>query len=314
MTRNEKKDTHSEIIPTNHNDPAVEMMDSYVDIQHILIDNTRELIFQAPMDGYMHVVLINQGGRALYFLEDRSYFVRSGENIIQPVSKGMKVEWKSVSELITAILLFSPKDPVSQLLEQIGLTPQDPIEPIASPNSTQLSSIAQRLHSLAHTSDPFSPLRMQILALEALLCQLKEHYAGQIEQPSVNGKNYHEKVQEVKRIIEQDLSKNYTISDLAKEVGTNEQYIKKYFKQYFGKTVMNYVTGAKMEYAKRLIMTGEYRIADVAQMVGYKHSTHFTTAFKKYFGFVPNSLRYSFWGACLSLVESHTELISSLCL
>src|SRR5690606_500427 len=116
MTRNEKKDTHSEIIPTNHNDPAVEMMDSYVDIQHLLIDDTRELIFQAPMDEYMHVVLINQGSGALYCLDDRSYVISSGENIIQPVSKGVQVEWKSFSELITAIPLFSPKDPVSQLL------------------------------------------------------------------------------------------------------------------------------------------------------------------------------------------------------
>lgn len=92
-------------------------------------------------------------------------------------------------------------------------------------------------------------------------------------------------------IIEYDLSKNYTISELAKEVGTNEQYIKKYFKQYFGKTVMNYATNIKMEHAKKLILTGEYRIADVARMIGYKHPSHFTTAFKKYFGFTPNSLR-----------------------
>src|SRR5690606_41897539 len=34
--------------------------------------------------------------------------------------------------------VISPKDPVSQLLEQIGVAPQEPIEPIATRNSTQL--------------------------------------------------------------------------------------------------------------------------------------------------------------------------------
>ena len=49
-----------------------------------------------------------------------------------------------------------------------------------------------------------------------------------------------------------------------------------------------------MEHAKKLILTGDYRISDVARLTGYKHSTHFTTAFKKYFGFIPNSLKYTF--------------------
>lgn len=90
------------------------------------------------------------------------------------------------------------------------------------------------------------------------------------------------------------MAKNYTIHELAKAVGTNEQYLKKYFKQYIGKTVQTYMKEIKMEHAKNLIMTGEHRISDVARMTGYKHSTHFTTAFKKFFGFIPNASRYIF--------------------
>ena len=107
-------------------------------------------------------------------------------------------------------------------------------------------------------------------------------------------KSHYDKIMLAKKIIDTDLSRNYTIHELAKTVGTNEQYLKKYFKQYFGKTVMSYITEAKMEHAKNLIMTGEYRVSDVARMTGYKHSTHFSSAFKKFFGFIPNSLRYTF--------------------
>ena len=57
--------------------------------------------------------------------------------------------------------------------------------------------------------------------------------------------------------------------------------------------MLNYAIEKKMAYAKELILTGNYLVSDVARMTGYKHATHFTTAFKKHFGFIPNSLRYS---------------------
>ncbi|MGH2622399.1 MAG: helix-turn-helix domain-containing protein, partial [Sphingobacterium sp.] len=106
-------------------------------------------------------------------------------------------------------------------------------------------------------------------------------------------KNHYEKIQLVKNLIDADFSQNHTIAELAKKAGTNEQYLKKYFKLCFGKTVMNYITQIKMEQAKKLILERNYRIADIAIMIGYKHATHFTNAFKKHFGIIPNSLRYT---------------------
>src|SRR5690606_12621322 len=119
-------------------------------------------------------------------------------------------------------------------------------------------------------------------------------------------KNHYEKILLAKQIIEEDLSKNHSIPELAKLVGTNVQYLKKYFKLYFGKTVMNYITEKKMEHAKELILTGNHLVSDVARMTGYKHSTHFTTAFKKHFGFIPNSLKYSF------LIHQSVTVLSEL--
>ncbi len=46
-----------------------------------------------------------------------------------------------------------------------------------------------------------------------------------------------------------------------------------------------------MNEARRLLLSGEMNIAEVADTVGYKNPNHFTTAFKKYFGFVPSELK-----------------------
>lgn len=45
----------------------------------------------------------------------------------------------------------------------------------------------------------------------------------------------------------------------------------------------------RMRMAAKLLRTGDYSINHVAEMCGYKHSTHFITTFKKYFQITPYS-------------------------
>ncbi|WAC42279.1 helix-turn-helix domain-containing protein [Pedobacter sp. SL55] len=102
-----------------------------------------------------------------------------------------------------------------------------------------------------------------------------------------------EKMILVKEIIEGNIGAAHSISSLARAAGTNEQYLKKHFKLLFGTTVFGYIVSCKMEKAKKMLLTGEYRITEISEVVGYKHATHFTNAFKKFFGYLPQSLKAS---------------------
>src|SRR5690606_36936688 len=77
---------------------------------------------------------------------------------------------------------------------------------------------------------------------------------------------------------------------LAHAVGTNEATLKKHFKAVYGTTVFGYLTARRMELAKALLLSKELKVAAVAQEVGYKYASHFTTAFRKHFGVLPNKL------------------------
>jgi AraC-like DNA-binding protein len=46
-----------------------------------------------------------------------------------------------------------------------------------------------------------------------------------------------------------------------------------------------------MERSKKMLLNDKIKIAEVAEKLGYSHATHFTSAFKKYFGYLPNKLR-----------------------
>jgi AraC-like DNA-binding protein len=116
------------------------------------------------------------------------------------------------------------------------------------------------------------------------------------------------KMHMAREIIASNLARPCSIIDLAQQVGTNDCYLKKNFKQVFGTTIYGYLQKERMEKSKDLILAGNKKIAEVARIAGYKHASHFTTAFKKYFGYSPNKIRLGFLSffydfASLSLFE-----------
>lgn len=117
-----------------------------------------------------------------------------------------------------------------------------------------------------------------------------------------------EKMYEARDIIMSNLSRPCSLMDLAKQVGTNECYLKKQFKQVFGNTVYGYLHEKRMEKSKELLQEEQSKVSEVAKSIGYKHGSHFAAAFKKYFGFLPNELRL-FFPTLLSFCVDIQELL-----
>lgn len=105
-------------------------------------------------------------------------------------------------------------------------------------------------------------------------------YKGQLKKEEV------ERMHQAEHIILTNLESPCSLIDLAHQVGTNEAYLKKHFKQVFGNTVFGYLQHIKMNKAKDMLADGR-SVAEVAGYMGYKYSVHFTRAFKKYFGYPP---------------------------
>lgn len=127
--------------------------------------------------------------------------------------------------------------------------------------------------------------------IELLLLQFQEYETEVYKQSPVVDQVNLAKMQEAKEIIDTNLERPCSLVDLALKVGTNECYLKKHFKQAFGITVFGYLHQQRMEQSKQLLFNNDVKIAEVAKRSGYKHASHFSTAFKKYFGYLPNQVR-----------------------
>jgi AraC-like DNA-binding protein len=99
------------------------------------------------------------------------------------------------------------------------------------------------------------------------------------------------KMYQVRDIILDNLKHPFSLKELAHLVGTNEFTLKKGFKAIFGTTVFGFLNDLKMEKAQNLLTEQELTITQVAELVGYKNASHFTTAFKKKYGTLPSALK-----------------------
>src|SRR5690606_20005051 len=106
-------------------------------------------------------------------------------------------------------------------------------------NPCAFSSHMKRLYTQAKIIEL---LTLQIAQLE------EERPAASLKQPVV------EKMLVVKEIIEANFNESLSLCQLAREVVTNEQYLKKHFKMVCGCTVYNYILRCRMEKAKELLL------------------------------------------------------------
>lgn len=132
-------------------------------------------------------------------------------------------------------------------------------------------------------------IKSKIIELLAYQLEQYEKLNGVAEKQELKQEDI-DRMYRVRDIILANLDNPCLLIDLAHEVGTNETYLKRYFKQVFNNTVFGYLQTAKMEQAKEMLMQGK-SVALVADKVGYKHPAHFARAFKKHFGYPPNKMK-----------------------
>jgi AraC-like DNA-binding protein len=99
------------------------------------------------------------------------------------------------------------------------------------------------------------------------------------------------KLIEVKRILEENYLNPPTLEQLSRLVGTNENKLKRGFKQQFGHTVYNYVLHYRMQNAAEWLDNKALSLEEIASKAGYTDGAHFSRAFKKVFGVPPGKYR-----------------------
>ncbi len=152
--------------------------------------------------------------------------------------------------------------------------------------STELIRTARKLLAAEHQTI-FGKLHFESLALE-LLAQLLTLEAERTYSRACGPGKHTSIIDTAVDILRQEWTAPPTISSLAKRVGTNECYLKKGFREQTGLSIGKYIRDLRMGNALELLETGRYTIMEVAFAVGYTNPSHFSAAFKKFYGATPS--------------------------
>lgn len=96
-----------------------------------------------------------------------------------------------------------------------------------------------------------------------------------------------EKIQKAKNILIDKMIEPPSLNELANASNLSLQNLKDGFKQVYGETVFAYLLNYKMEFARKLLASKKYNVAEISFEIGYSTSSHFIAAFKKKYGTTP---------------------------
>jgi AraC-like DNA-binding protein len=96
-----------------------------------------------------------------------------------------------------------------------------------------------------------------------------------------------ERIHHARTLLLQQLDNPPSLMGLAQQVNLNEYTLKRGFRQVFGKPVFEYLHDYRLEQARQLLDTGDFKVAEVAQRVGFANRSYFATAFRQQFGLNP---------------------------
>lgn len=95
--------------------------------------------------------------------------------------------------------------------------------------------------------------------------------------------------------INNHIDAEFNLTDYASTFGYSVSWISQLFKKYTGEPFVIYLVKARVERAKKLILSDkELSLSQISFMVGYNDYYHFSKIFKKYTGYSPKSFKDKF--------------------
>ena len=96
-------------------------------------------------------------------------------------------------------------------------------------------------------------------------------------------------VTNIKRYIKDNITEHLSLNEVAAVFGISPNYLSQLFAKYSDCGYNEYVTNCKIDEARRLLSSGEYKVYEVADMLGFENAFYFSKVFKKVVGIPPTT-------------------------
>lgn len=154
-------------------------------------------------------------------------------------------------------------------------------------NRMEARKIFESLYSLRNSADITRPLREKSLLLRLTTLFLGNTEVERIHQHSESL----ERMKTASDYIQTHLAEDITVEGLSAMFGLHPNYFSLVFKKTFGVPPVKYISQTRLEEARKLLITTDMTIGEIAEATGFLNVHYFSTTFKKHYDISPSGYR-----------------------
>ncbi len=147
------------------------------------------------------------------------------------------------------------------------------------PENTEMSHI--RNHDFIAEFEKYKTVDEIRSWLNKILCEIAQT-VGNMKKSQLE-----KDIDKAKLYIHQHFNEDISLQTVSEHVCLSPTYFSAVFKELVGETFIEYLIKARVEKAKELLATGQYKIYEIANRVGYEDRRYFSEVFKKHTGLNP---------------------------
>jgi two-component system response regulator YesN len=150
-----------------------------------------------------------------------------------------------------------------------------------------------RQHAAASSAAPLTFGISPIAQDAALLPRLIAESAQALKEPAETGARLQETIWRIKAYIDGSYHEDLSLQSVADRFKIDKYQLCRVFKKEFGVNYWTHVMKVRMEKAAELLAGTNWKNSRIAEHTGFLDESHFSRAFKKYYGVTPKAYRQS---------------------
>ncbi|ADZ82955.1 AraC family transcriptional regulator [Cellulosilyticum lentocellum] len=129
------------------------------------------------------------------------------------------------------------------------------------------------------------------LQLSELLIMIKEYLEILQQKEYESHQIVNNKVDKIIKYISAHYTEDLTLTSIAEQFYISPFYLSKIFKKSTNLSIIEYINSLRIRNAKELLESSSTKIADIAELVGFSSSSHFSRTFKLVTGLSPQQYK-----------------------
>lgn len=236
--------------------------------------------------------LFNNGNYELPLPEENSLLLYNPQRDL-PLNVSLESESWLISLVISIKKFHALFSPEADYITFLSADNKDKKYYKDAPISPSTAVVLNQLMNFSLTPS-IKNLYFKAKAFELLSLYFNKAENPDLEQcPFLSDEENIKKIRRAKDIVIARMAEPPSLQELSDEIGLSLKKLKEGFKQIYGDSVYSFLFDYKMEYARKLLETGDYNVNEVGLKVGYSTASHFIAGFRKKFGTTPKKYTLS---------------------